>query len=688
MKKRTYLFVSCFLVMAGCQRATENISTAGFRPDGPKSDKPSTSTPDRPDPIDLTAAGAVGRGITIPTIIDTSKFARQIDRVEPWQGGQQSASTFRPAHPDLPALPHGPDNELRPGKLAGLNRVQTLAQFPGITRSPWNPPDPSIGVGPNHIIETVNMELAFFGKDGTLQFQQRLDSSGSPGFFEELGSGDFCYDPKCFYDHYANRFVVLALEVYRDIDEAWITIAISDDDNPHGVWYKYRTWAVVNVDDDIFWVDYPGLGYDANGYYITGNLFNFSFPSFAGVLIRSFDKTPMLTGQPVRFADILDRTSNSVQVAQHFGNNPAPWIASRFSNSSLKISAINDPFGNPSLTTNLISVPTYTEPSLAPNRDGGSVSTVGSRLMNVHWRDGKLWTCHAVESSDGNRVVARWYEIDTGETLESTTPRLAGSGEVDLGDNQFTFFPAIYSNENGNVAMVFAKSSPTEYVSVAATGRLATDPPGEMGNSARLIIGDTTALGRWGDYFDIALDPADGRTFWTVGEYMSSEGWRTSINSITLAESLDVVGDTVTVTQGKILAGTVVDLQASDDHRFSVTRSPSDIQAQTEFELIGNCPYANPAAMEITLEGAVLSRSAVIQTVELFNYDIDNWEPIDTRDAPRIEDSVTTLSPNGDVSRFVQPGTGLIEARLRFQSVVARQQFSSNTDQFLWTISP
>ena len=132
------------------------------------------------------------------------------------------------------------------------------------------------------------MELAFFTKNGTKTFQQRLDNSGNPGFFEPIGGGNFTFDPKCFYDHYSNRFFVLALETYGST-QSYITFAVSDDDDPNGVWYKYRTPSVVQVGSTTYWVDYPGLGFDQDGFYVTGNLFRLSGggSGTAGVLYRA-----------------------------------------------------------------------------------------------------------------------------------------------------------------------------------------------------------------------------------------------------------------------------------------------------------------------------------------------------------------------------------------------------------------
>jgi hypothetical protein len=55
-----------------------------------------------------------------------------------------------------------------------------------------------------------------------------------------------------------------------------------------------------------------------------------------------------------------------------------------------------------------------------------------------------------------------------------------------------------------------------------------------MSEPILVATGDFTTSGRWGDYFDIAIDPEDSTKFWTIGEVTSNAagGWITSIDSI------------------------------------------------------------------------------------------------------------------------------------------------------------
>ena len=144
--------------------------------------------------------------------------------------------------------------------------------------------------------------------------------------------------------------------------------------------------------------------------------------------------------------------------------------------------------------------------------------------------------------------------------------------------------------------------------------------------------------------------------------------------------------DSFLVTRGIYVSGGVLELAASDNTDLSIRRATSDTLSRTEFEVKEVSPVASPSSLEVTLEGSVFARTQVNQTIELFDYVANAWEQIDTRAATRFTDSAVTVAATGDLSRFVEAGTMCIQARIRYQSPVARQQFSSNTDQFFWTI--
>jgi FtsP/CotA-like multicopper oxidase with cupredoxin domain len=154
-----------------------------------------------------------------------------------------------------------------------------------------------------------------------------------------------------------------------------------------------------------------------------------------------------------------------------------------------------------------------------------------------------------------------------------------------------------------------------------------------------------------------------------------------------LSIPMTVVPASFDVTRGTYVSGDLNDLEQSDNSDLSATRNTSDIQSRVFVEVTGASPSQTPSEISFTLEASVFARSGVTQSIDLYNYQASQFEEVDSRPAMRFSDLVTEVVATGDLSRFVEVGTGTVKARARFQSAVARQQFSANIDQMIWTIT-
>ncbi len=530
-------------LLLGC--ASQGTQTASF--DAPAILQPEGSGVPTPSdqvatPIVITDRDGFVRTTIQARIFDTRDVTPQRQITGPFDGPIKMVKNQLPPHSRDKTLQDIPDSArtLPVGQAMDVDRINNAGGtgFTGIAQTEWSPPDPTIAVGPNHIVETVNAAIAFYDKDtGNEIFSTHLGTPGSPGFFEPVGAdSNFVFDPKCFYDHKVGRFVVIALE--HNSNDSWIDIAVSDDSDPNGIWYKYRTPSIIQVGGSNYWVDYPGFGFDDHAWYVTGNLFilNGSGSGFGGQLFRVFDKAPMLVGDPVTFSDLAPDNGASLQVAQMFGDAPQCYFLSRQNSSALRVWTINDATTSPSwqrVSVNQLS--NADGPSQdAPNSGGGLISTLDGRLMNVHYRDGNLYAGHGIDGPPGI-TVARWYHIATnGWPSSGSSPTLVQQGEVTGDSGRHYYFPAIYSDRDDNVGMIMASSSPSTFASVRVSGRFPSDPAGTMSTPLELAIGDRTADGRWGDYLDIAMDPDDDKTFWIIGMYRKSFGWQTWIDQFTI----------------------------------------------------------------------------------------------------------------------------------------------------------
>jgi len=548
------LFASALLgasLLVGCSAQQTQNEPSTLQPEGARSAR-GLPADQLPPVIDLSDKSKIVRTTITPTIIDTRNFPIQNQLTGPFDGPIKLIKHELPKHSRDKTLDAGSTDRSMPvGQAIDMDRVQQGAPtgFEAISQTEWSPPDPTLAVGPNHVVVTVNSAIAFYDRNGNQTFSTDLGTPGSPGFFEGVGaSSNFVFDPKCFYDHRSERFIVMALEQVGST-ESWIDIAVSDDSDPNGIWYKYRTFSAIQIESSTYWVDYPGFGFDENAYYVTGNLFKLTGPDggFGWQLFRIFDKAPMLVGDPVVITDMAPGNGASLQVAQMFGSAPQCFFVNRQTASSLNVWTITDPLGSPSLE--FVEVPmmaSATGPSQdAPNPGGGEISTLDGRLMNVHFRDGNLYASHAINGPPGI-TVARWYHIETnGWPSSGNSPALVQQGEVTGTSGQHYYFPAIYSDKFQNVGLIMARSSASEFASVQVSGRVPSDPTGTMSTPIELAIGDDGANGRWGDYLDIAIDPNDDTTFWIIGMYQRNFGWQTWIDSFTVAASCpaDLTGD-------------------------------------------------------------------------------------------------------------------------------------------------
>ena len=144
--------------------------------------------------------------------------------------------------------------------------------------------------------------------------------------------------------------------------------------------------------------------------------------------------------------------------------------------------------------------------------------------------------------------------------------------------------------------------------------------------------------------------------------------------------------ESISITAGIQSGGDVFSLACSDNVDYSARRNNSDLQSRVVAEMKTTSPTATPTSFEFTFEAAVFARTTVNQSIDFFNYVTGSWEEVNVGTAQRFTDRTVTVVGTGDLSRFVDLSNLCIEARVRFRSPVARQQFTANMDQAVWRI--
>ncbi|MEM7454136.1 MAG: PQQ-binding-like beta-propeller repeat protein [Planctomycetota bacterium] len=159
-------------------------------------------------------------------------------------------------------------------------------------------------------------------------------------------------------------------------------------------------------------------------------------------------------------------------------------------------------------------------------------------------------------------------------------------------------------------------------------------------------------------------------------------------DSVRAFRSIAAPPETLSPTSYEVLGlefgGNLGSLTTSDNSDLAVSRLPVSIRPIVAVRFFTNGANQNPDSLEFTFESSVFSRPDVDQTIEFFNFVSEDYETVDVRTASRLFDQTVVASASGNVSRFIQPGTGLLEARVSFEATVARAIFAANIDFVQW----
>ncbi len=153
-----------------------------------------------------------------------------------------------------------------------------------------------------------------------------------------------------------------------------------------------------------------------------------------------------------------------------------------------------------------------------------------------------------------------------------------------------------------------------------------------------------------------------------------------------LSPRTETTANSVTVIRGIQTGGSLDDICTSNNVDYSIQRNPIQATGVVEVEVKTVTSVGTPTKLEFTLEAAGFFRSTLIQSIEFFDYDAGAFVEVDSRDTSRFSDSITVAAGTGDLTRFVEEGTGCVLTRILYTSVARRQAFSAAIDQVFWII--
>ena len=429
------------------------------------------------------------------------------------------------------------------------------------------PPDSSGAAGFDRLVAVVNKMIEARNKSGGLIFRDSLVD-----FFAPLTPLTLTFDPKVIYDHYEDRFVVVALE---RVDGAGnpdagnlsrILLAVSKTSSPGTAtaadWHYTAIDSKTSIGGLDHWADYPGFEADEEAVYITANMFEFGGTSsevrlwivnkgvvggfYAGGAAAITVHDPYAGGG---FAV----TTMPAQVYGPGGVGPSigTFLVS-YSGLTLdggfeavQVVRVDDPLGVPSFTQEFVSVGDIEDvggifgfPDIpdAPQLGTPTLIEVNDRsALDAVWRDDWLWfttTINPNSGPDAGETTAHWFKLDTVAVPGAIT--LADQGDIggeDISPNAFTFYPAVAVNGFGEAKFGFSASGVDFFAGAYATGRLAGDPQGavraaDIVNSGQdfYVRNDGDQANRWGDYSGISVDPANDTDFWMFNQFADTRG--------------------------------------------------------------------------------------------------------------------------------------------------------------------
>jgi hypothetical protein len=335
-------------------------------------------------------------------------------------------------------------------------------------------------------------------------------------------------DPRVLYDQGSGRWIVLVTDF-----ESLVFLAVSLTSDATGDWFK-TSFVVSQGSDAGRWPDYPTLGVNAEGIYTAAYMVG------GGMSIFAVDKAPLVAPSPSLGTVTAFRElpwEGAIQPVHTHGTTPGEYLVSNQSSTQIRLRRIDGPLTAPTMTElGSASVPSFSDPPDAPALGSSTpLDTVDSRLMNAVYRDGSIYAAHCIAGGAG--AMSRWYQID------AASVSLVQSGNVSDPSLNY-FFPSIAVNAHGDLVLGCSGTSASQYAGAYYTGRVFSDPPGEMAPPALMRQGDAPhniidgyGRNRFGDYSLTSWDPTNDNSLWTIQEYVhATDTWGTWVGELSPVE--------------------------------------------------------------------------------------------------------------------------------------------------------
>ena len=441
-----------------------------------------------------------------------------------------------------------------PHKQSALNRAIT-GNFAGMPYQPLNPPDPTLCVGPNHVIQMIN------GSSGAL-FKVYNKSGGqvvAQTYLDAITGKGGLGDPIALYDQLADRFVLTEFANKPETGSEGLIIAVTKTSDPAGQWYVYY------FSTGTTFPDYPKFSVWPDAYYGTTNDFA-NGSSYSGSSVYAFDRAKMIAGNgtttmqkftlgttskffsmcPVGLEGTALPPSGTGGLIAYMADDA--WTSTTADTDSIGILEFKVDFVTPAntrITTKASLATAAYKSDICTTTRGQCITQPGTstkvealhqKIMNQpiyrNFAGYEGIVMSHVADKGSNISGVRWYE------LRKTTGNWGVYQQSTYApDNTHRWMPGICYDVNGNIGLAYNVSSSATgvYPGARYTGRKECDALNTMTYSEDVIIAGSASNGstRYGDYNQLVCDP-DGVTFWFTCEYNAASTWSTRIASFTL----------------------------------------------------------------------------------------------------------------------------------------------------------
>ncbi|HEV2828261.1 MAG TPA: HYR domain-containing protein, partial [Pyrinomonadaceae bacterium] len=549
------------------------------------------------------------------------------------------------------------------------------------------PSDENLDVGPNDVVQTVNIAFRVYDKNGVPKIPPTLMSS----LFSKLGG--ICAnadrgDPVVLYDRMADRWFLTQF-AFLGAGQAppfHQCVAVSQNGDPTGAYYTYDF-----VTPGAEFPDYGKFGVWPDGYYMTVNQFTEPGDHFNGVGMYALDRQKMLIGDPTAsfiyfnlnlaahpegVNSTLPSDQDGLEAPPAGAPNTFAYLISDefedpgFNVDALKLYDFHADFANPANSTfterpeSPVLVAPFDprsapgradikEPPPATNADaldsiqyhlmyrlqymnrGGIETLVSSTTVNV---SGVAPTTLA-----NYQAGVRYFQLQRSTPggpflLYDNATFSPDAGTPVTGLNRW--LPSAAIDHMGNLAVSYSVSSTSVFPSIRYAGR-DFNALGGLTGELNMFSGTAVQLGtvnRWGDYQSIQVDPTDDCTFWTTNQYYNTNSqfnWRTRIGRFKFptcaAPAQGTISGTITACDSGVpLEGAIVELSngfsttTKADGTYSFNVAPGTYTATVKGNINRDCTPSASSVVTVTDGNTTTFNTCLDGVAKLF---VDTTDP-------------------------------------------------------------